>query len=134
MKVYFQPCRLHLLMLMNDLLACLTHSPRLSRNSSGSARHFPAFRSGTLGRAQSNNGSRDRPDFPAAPAAIFPISRLVVDPERFHDDSKEPMSRVGVGVIYIRGTLQQKLREAPRPSVRQQLLDQFYHPHHCKLE
>ena len=47
--------------------------------------------------------------FPAAPAAVFPISRLVVDPERFCGDSKEPMSRVGIGVIYSRGTLRQKL-------------------------
>ena len=44
------------------------------------------------------------------------------------------MSRVGMGVIYTRGTLRQKLLEAPSPSVRQELLDQFYHPHHRKLE
>ena len=39
-----------------------------------------------------------------------------------------------MGVIYTRGTLRQKLLEAPSPSVRQELLDQFYHPHHRKLE
>ena len=39
-----------------------------------------------------------------------------------------------MGVIYTRGTLRQKLREAPSPSARQRLLDQFYHPHHRKLE
>ena len=72
--------------------------------------------------------------FPAALAAVFPISRLVVDPERFCDDSKEPMNSVGMGVIYTRGTLRQKLREAPTPLARQRLLDQFYHPHHRKLE
>ena len=72
--------------------------------------------------------------FPAAPATVFPISRLVVDPERFCDDSKEPMSSVGMGVIYSRGTLRQKIREAPSPLARQRLLDQFYHPHHRKLE
>jgi N-formylglutamate deformylase len=72
--------------------------------------------------------------FPAAPAAVFPISRLVVDPERFCDDSKEPMSSVGMGVIYTKGTLRQKIREAPSPLARQRLLGQFYHPHHRKLE
>ena len=30
--------------------------------------------------------------FPKANAIVFPVSRLVVDPERFSDDSQEPMS------------------------------------------
>ena len=44
------------------------------------------------------------------------------------------MNSVGMGVIYTRGTLRQKLREAPTPLARQRLLDQFYHLHHRKLE
>ena len=71
--------------------------------------------------------------FPEAPAVVFPVSRLVVDPERFFDDSEEPMSQVGMGVLYTHGTLRQLIREKPSPIVRQQLLDQYYHPHHKKL-
>ena len=63
-KGYFQLCRLHLLMLMNDILPCPTHSHRFPKNPPGFPRHFPAFRSGTSGRVQSNYVSRDGPDFP----------------------------------------------------------------------
>ncbi|MDG2199088.1 MAG: N-formylglutamate amidohydrolase [SAR324 cluster bacterium] len=71
--------------------------------------------------------------FPEAPAVVFPVSRLVVDPERFCDDLEEPMNRVGMGVLYTQGTLRQLIREKPSPTVRQQLLNQYYHPHHKKL-
>ena len=37
---------------------------------------------------------------PAATAVRFPISRLLVDVERFSDDAKEPMSTKGMGKIY----------------------------------
>ena len=36
--------------------------------------------------------------FPEAKAIVFPVSRLGVDPERFSDDSQEPMSQVGTGI------------------------------------
>ncbi len=51
--------------------------------------------------------------FPKANAIVFPVCRLVVDPERFSDDSQEPMSQVGMGVTYTRGSLSQPLREQP---------------------
>jgi len=71
--------------------------------------------------------------FPEAKAIVFPVSRLVVDPERFSDDFLEPMIRVGMGVTYIRGSLRQPLREQPTQGKRQELLKRYYIPHHQKL-
>ena len=35
--------------------------------------------------------------FQEAKAIVFPVSRLVFGPERFSNDSQEPMSQVGMG-------------------------------------
>jgi N-formylglutamate amidohydrolase len=64
----------------------------------------------------------------------FPVSRLVVDPERFPDDADEPMSRLGMGVIYERTSQGILLRDPPVPSSRQYLLETYYVPHHAALE
>ena len=64
---------------------------------------------------------------------MFPVSRLVVDPERFSEDFQEPMNQVGTGVTYTRGTLRQPLREQPSQAKRQELLELYYIPHHQKL-
>ena len=64
---------------------------------------------------------------------MFPVSRLVVDPERFPEDSQEPMSQVGMGVTYTRGSLRQPLREQPAQGKCQELLERYYIPHHQKL-
>ena len=42
---------------------------------------------------------------------IFPVSRLIIDPERFLDDLMEAMSEVGMGVIYTRTSDGRVLRE-----------------------
>ena len=64
---------------------------------------------------------------------VFPVSRLVVDPERFLDDRKEPMAECGMGVVYTRTSDGRALRSVPTQAERTELIDRFYHPHHARL-
>jgi N-formylglutamate amidohydrolase len=64
----------------------------------------------------------------------YPVSRLVLDPERFEQDDDEPMAKIGMGVIYTATSFNGVLRDKPTPETRQKLLDTFYHPHHQNLE
>lgn len=70
---------------------------------------------------------------PAATTVRFPVSRLVVDPERFADDADEPMSSCGMGAIYTRTSDGRCLRAHPTPAERASLLTRFYEPHHRAL-
>ncbi|WP_187329744.1 N-formylglutamate amidohydrolase [Demequina rhizosphaerae] len=58
-----------------------------------------------------------------------PVSRLVVDVERFTDGS-EPMETVGMGPVYTRTHDQRTLRDAVDPT----LLDRYFHPHAQAVE
>lgn len=71
--------------------------------------------------------------WPAARVWRAPVSRLVVDVERFRDDAAEPCVRVGMGAVYVRGVLGQILR-APTPARREILLKTYYDPHHRAAE
>lgn len=71
---------------------------------------------------------------PAARRVIFPVSRLVVDPERFENDSEEPMSQIGMGAVYKRTSEGRVLREDLSPASRASLMTQFYRPHHTALK
>jgi N-formylglutamate amidohydrolase len=64
---------------------------------------------------------------------VFPVSRLLVDPERFPDDGGEPMAERGMGVIYTKTANGEVLRDEPDASTRVALLNEYYHPHHAKL-
>ena len=68
-----------------------------------------------------------------ATTVAFPVSRLVVDPERFTDDDSEPMARKGMGVVYERTTAGHPLRRPPSAEHRRHLLARFYDPHHAAL-
>ena len=60
------------------------------------------------------------------------LSRLVVDPERFVDDTEEPMASVGQGVVYVRTTDGKPLRSSDAAG-RQALIDRFFVPYHEAL-
>ena len=68
-------------------------------------------------------------DCDGASKIVFPVSRLVVDPERFIDD---PMESVGMGVVYTHTTDGDPLRAISEID-RLTLIDTYYHPHHNKL-
>jgi len=65
----------------------------------------------------------------------FPVSRLVVDPERFEDPEAERMEAVGMGAVYTRTSRGAPLRdEAQAAREREALLARYYRPHHAALE
>ena len=65
-------------------------------------------------------------------SVVFPVSRLVCDPERFRDDVQETMSRVGMGAIYTKTSSGAALRRVAREE-REGILQRYYDPHHAKL-
>jgi len=65
---------------------------------------------------------------------VFPVSRLVVDPERFTDDQAEPMAAWGRGVVYTRTVSGKLLRDNPTHEEKIRFLNNWYFPHHQKLE
>jgi N-formylglutamate deformylase len=58
----------------------------------------------------------------------FPVSRLLVDPERFVSDSEEVMSKVGMGCIYEKTHNGEPLKDASK--IRDELINRYYKPHH----
>ena len=63
---------------------------------------------------------------------VFPVSRLVCDPERFRDDSMEEMARRGMGACYTRGHDGAVIRGIS-PDRKETILQRWYDPHHRAL-
>ena len=72
-------------------------------------------------------------DLPGQQVVRAPVSRLVVDVERFEDDAQEPMADRGMGVIYTATHDRRPLRSPPSRAEREALLEKWYRPHHRAL-
>ena len=59
----------------------------------------------------------------------FPVSRLVVDPERFADDDYEPMAAKGMGAVYTKTSDGKALRQDVSGEERNRLLATYFYPH-----
>lgn len=71
---------------------------------------------------------------PVEQTVVSPVSRLVVDVERFADDKLESMSKIGMGVIYTASHDLKTLRRNLSFHERRHLLETYYYPHHAALE
>ena len=74
-----------------------------------------------------------REAWPNAEIIEAPVSRIIVDVERYEDDAFEEMARVGRGVIYTHDHMQERTRKDPSFETRVDLLARYYTPHWSKL-
>ena len=61
----------------------------------------------------------------------FPLSRLLVDVERFEKDELEPMSKVGMGCVYEKTHDGNSLKDIEH--IKDELINKFYKTHHKKF-
>jgi N-formylglutamate amidohydrolase len=61
-----------------------------------------------------------------------PFSRIFCDVERFADDTQEPMASYGMGALYQKTCTGETLRIIT-PELKQQIMTEYYQPHHNRL-
>jgi len=71
---------------------------------------------------------------PMAQVVRAPVSRLVVDVERFEDDQQESMAGRGMGAVYAVTSSLKSLRRPLHDGERDALMRAHYRPHHARLE
>jgi N-formylglutamate amidohydrolase len=71
--------------------------------------------------------------WPDAVHVIAPISRIVIDVERYADDAHEPMARVGRGMIYRNASDGSLIRRDLSDAERASLQSTYYEPHWAQL-
>jgi N-formylglutamate amidohydrolase len=65
---------------------------------------------------------------------VAPVSRLLVDMERFENDEDEIMSKAGMGAVYTHGSQRQLIKRDVSDKERAKLIEFWYRPHHLALE
>lgn len=68
-------------------------------------------------------------EYPGQIVQYNPVSRLVMDPERFRDDDREEMSMKGMVVAYIKTSGRKELRKLTGPE-REEIVRSLYDPYH----
>lgn len=83
--------------------------------------------------AMTDSHTADLYNAPNTTQVIFPVSRLLVDAERFPDDADEPMAERGMGMLYTVGSKLQEIRQKPDTAKRSELKTKYYDVHHDRL-
>lgn len=82
-----------------------------------------------LASADLHTDEMARQAWPQAKIIQAQVSRIVVDVERYDDDSKEEMAAVGRGAFYTHDHNQMKIRKCLSGARREELLALYYRPH-----
>ena len=93
----------------------------------------PELRAELIKMTDHFTGSLFTEGVPVEQVVRAPVSRLVVDVERFVDDRQEPMASRGMGAVYTLTSEGRPLRRPIDSSTRQALIDTWYRPHHARL-